>query len=327
MNNKPGHNIPVDLIARRLSGEASVQDLQALDNWLNKSKDNRKIFDQYSTLWEKTGDIKEIEPIDLDKEWVRFSRSTATSEPAVRITGIPFVIRLAAAVFAGAIIAYSGLLIHEKSQYEKLTAGAEVREVILPDGSTVTMNAGSEIRYPKNFGKESRELRLGGEAYFDVVRDTLKPFSVEAEDIIVKVLGTSFNVDAKGKKDMVMVVVAEGKVVLYGKRGKALSGELVRGEKAIVDTRTNTVSKSINKNPNFDSYKTRRIIFNNTDIRQVAETLGKVYNVDITVEENADDGRRITVTFDNKELDYVLKTIEATLDMEIERTGSRIIFK
>ncbi len=326
MNNKAGHNIPVDLIARRLSGEASVKDLQALDNWLTE-KVNRKIFDQYATLWEKTGNIKEIETIDLNKEWEKFSMSTATSKPAGRITGMTFIIRLAAAVFAGFIIALSGLLIHQNSQYEKLTAGAQVSEVILPDGSAVTMNAGSEIRYPKDFGDESRELMLEGEAYFDVAKDSLKPFSVEAKDITVRVLGTSFNVDATGKKDLITVIVAEGKVVLFGKTGSKLSGELVRGEKAIVDTRTNTVSKSVNQNPNFNSYKTRNIVFNDTGLDQVAETLRKVYNVNIEIKRSATFDKSITVTFNNKDLDYVLKTIEATLDLNIEKTAKDIIIR
>ncbi|MDZ7738917.1 MAG: FecR domain-containing protein [Bacteroidales bacterium] len=327
MNNKPGHNIPVDLIARRLSGEASVKDLQALDNWLTENKVNRKIFDQYATLWEKTGDIKEIETIDLDKEWEKFSRSTATSKPAGRITGMPFVIRLAAAVFAGAIIALSGLLIHQNSQYEKLTAGAQVSEVILPDGSAVTMNAGSKIRYHKDFGDESRKLMLEGEAYFDVAKDSLKPFSVEAEDIIVKVLGTAFNVDATDSANRVTVIVAEGRVALYGKAGRELSAQLVKGEKAVVDTRTYIVDKDYNEDPNFDSYKTRNIVFNDTGLDQVAETLQKVYNVNIEIERSATFDKSITVTFNNKDLDYVLETIEATLDLNIEKTAKDIIIR
>lgn len=327
MNKETGHNVPVELISKSLSGEASPEELQFLDKWLHEDTDNRKIFEQYIKLWEKTGDVKQIEAIDLDEEWEKFSRATAINKPVRKINGKKLAIRLVAAVFAGAILGYSGLFIYKSTLYEKITADAEVRNVVLPDRSSVTMNAGSQIRYHKHYGKEERNIKLKGEAYFDVVRDTLKPFSVEAGDITVKVLGTSFNVDAASNKNLVTVVVAEGKVALYGKSGSDLSAELVRGQKAVADTKTGTISKGLNENPNFDSYKTRRIVFNNTGLEQVAGTLCKVYNVNIEFESLQVYDKRITVTFDNKDLDYVLKTIEATLDLEIERTGSDIIIK
>lgn len=326
MKNYTGHNAPIDLIALHLSGNASPEELQALENWLQENNKNRELFDQYAALWKKTGSLKQIEAIDLEREWERFTGATAINKPAGKSRVMQMAVRLLAAIFTGAIIGLSGLLMYRSTQFEKVTSRAEVKEIVLPDGSSVTLNAGSVLKYHKNFGERSRDLKLKGEAYFDVVKDSIKPFTVEVSEIIVKVLGTSFNVDASDN-DKLTLIVAGGRVALYGKNGRDLSGVLVKGEKVTVDTKTSALSKGINKNPNFDSYKTKRIVFNNTGIEELAQTIRKVYNVDIMLESTGLSHKRITVTFDNKELDYVLKTIEATLDLELERRGRVIIIK
>lgn len=327
MNDATGHNIPLDLIARKLAGEASSGEKKKLESWINEKDEHRKIFEEYSRLWEKSRDIKRLERIDIDKEWERFSQHTSIERSARKRSNLKLLTRLAAAIFAGLILGYSGLLIYRSSTFEKIAASNQTREVSLPDGSLVTLNAGSEIKFPKKFKDASRKVELEGEGFFDVVSDPLKPFSVEAAGIIVKVLGTSFNIDAKGKKNTVTVIVAEGKVGIYGKDGDAMSAELAKGDKAVINSVTGRISTTKNDDPNFNAYKTGHIVFENTSFRQVMNTLQNVYNVNINVSDKEVYEKRITVTFSNKDLDYVLRTIQETLDLDIEKSGREIIIK
>lgn len=327
MESNNRHNIPLHLIARHLSGEATDEENHSLEQWIRENDTNRKIFGQYKDLWERSRNINKLEKIDIGREWARFSQSAGIDKPVRKINSLKLLTRLAAAIIAGLIVGYSGLLIYRNSQYEKVTAVDKAREVSLPDGSLVTLNAGSVIKYPKSFKGNTRIVKLDGEGFFDVVSNPIKPFSVEATEIIVKVLGTSFNIDVFGNKNIVTVIVDEGKVAIYDKSGADLSGVLLKGDKAVINSQTGTITKSKNDDPNFNSYKTGYIVFENTPLDQVANTLSKAYNVNINIERQEVYHSRITVTFTNKDLDYVLRTIEETLDLEIEKNNREIIIK
>ena len=81
-----------------------------------------------------------------------------------------------------------------------------------PDGSIVTLNRNSKLIFPKHFTKNVREVTITGEAFFDVKPNTSKPFIINAGNVQVKVLGTSFNVCAYPGTETVEVVVESGKV-------------------------------------------------------------------------------------------------------------------
>ncbi|MDR2285428.1 MAG: FecR domain-containing protein [Sphingobacterium sp.] len=95
---------------------------------------------------------------------------------------------------------------------ESITTGGEKKKLILPDGSSVTLNTASTIRYPKEFGTEHRQIELDGQAFFDIVSDPDKPFLVSTKDLTVRVLGTSFDVKAYSGEQKAIVRVASGKV-------------------------------------------------------------------------------------------------------------------
>lgn len=95
------------------------------------------------------------------------------------------------------------------------TNHGEKKEVRLPDGTVVTLNSGSSLSYPEQFKNDTREIALVGEAFFDVHRDTLKPFIIETGKLRTRVLGTSFNINAFQDSDSIRVSVVEGKVMVY----------------------------------------------------------------------------------------------------------------
>lgn len=327
MKTSPENRIPIDLIARKLSGEATAEEEKILDNWIRDDQSNRELFNQYSRLWERTGKAEQLQQTDIDKEWRRFSDAVSKGKKVRTLSRMNNITRLAAAVVAGLILAFSGLLIYRTAAYKTVKTVAEVREVSLPDGSSVTLNSGSELRYPVSFGKSSRDLELQGEAFFDVEENPEKPFSVEAGGIRVKVLGTSFNVEAAAGQNIVTVIVANGKVGIFDESGNEMKGELLKGEKALINTATGSLSLNTNTDPNFNSYKTKHIVFKNSGLEQVISTLEKTYNTNIRVENPGVTENRITVTFNNKDLDYILRTIEATLDLEIEIKDDEVIIR
>lgn len=91
----------------------------------------------------------------------------------------------------------------------------ETRLINLPDGSSVILKKGSKLAYPNYFKKEIREIYLTGEAFFEIAKDPQRPFYVYANEIVTKVLGTSFNVKAYPGDKEIMVSVKTGKVSVY----------------------------------------------------------------------------------------------------------------
>ena len=83
----------------------------------------------------------------------------------------------------------------EKQHYELITPRGGEFKITLPDGTFVHLNSNSKLRFPKNFAPDKREIFLSGEAYFEVSKNTNKPFLVIAEDVQVKVYGTTFNIN------------------------------------------------------------------------------------------------------------------------------------
>lgn len=96
-------------------------------------------------------------------------------------------------------------------QITHTTDWGQQQDIVLPDGTKVTLNVGSTISYPEQFTASKRNVTLNGEAFFDVVRNTTAPFIIHTDEITTTVLGTSFNINTQDKEH-ISVTVATGKV-------------------------------------------------------------------------------------------------------------------
>ncbi|MBK7131283.1 MAG: FecR domain-containing protein [Bacteroidales bacterium] len=91
--------------------------------------------------------------------------------------------------------------------------------ISLPDGSKISLNRNSQLTYRENFGKKNRNVKLTGEAFFEIAPDASKPFIIDAGKADVRVVGTSFNVITNNTESEVEVYVKTGKVILSDKSG------------------------------------------------------------------------------------------------------------
>ncbi|ODS83057.1 MAG: hypothetical protein ABS46_07420 [Cytophagaceae bacterium SCN 52-12] len=117
---------------------------------------------------------------------------------------------------------YSGIVTEAAREYDLIEVenqSREVRLVNLPDSSSVLLRRGSKLTYPEHFHKEKREIYLSGEAFFEITKDPERPFYVFANDIVTRVVGTSFTIRAYPGDKQVSVAVKTGKVVVSSTRG------------------------------------------------------------------------------------------------------------
>ena len=154
-------------------------------------------------------------------------------------------------------------------------------------------------------------------------REVHPAFVIDAEDMEVRVLGTSFYVNTHGVDNTMEVVLLSGSVQLDYNQ---VSMVLEPGERALVLKSSGEVEKQQNNDPNLLAWKTRVLRFNNTPISELIPVLEKVYNKDIQVLNPDLLKCRITATFEGESFESVLQVIKSTLNITIRPNGTVIEF-
>lgn len=160
----------------------------------------------------------------------------------------------------------------------EVTRIGERKKVTLEDGSVIWLNAQSKLTYPVAFGKSSREVDLEGEAYFEVFRDTKRPFTISSGQIKTKVLGTSFNIKAYETDPTVSVTVLTGKVEVNSSEAAI---QIVRNQQ--VRYSNGNISKEVEVDAQTQiAWQRGELQFRNTLLSDVIKTLERNYPVQIT---------------------------------------------
>ena len=215
-----------NLIAKKLSGEAVREELQELEDLLRISPELHYSMQNIIDLWKPQPNFDQEEAHQafnrhlerMHDLGIELTPNNFHKEEEKRFAGLPLNRRkkvilwsavslsvLAGLLFTGvkffnpgnhgkALSAYSNTLPAEKTTSEISTKNGSKTNVLLPDGTTVWLNAGSKLTYDKTYGNTLREVTLTGEAFFDVVHNAEKPFVIHTSKINIRVLGTKFNV-------------------------------------------------------------------------------------------------------------------------------------
>jgi transmembrane sensor len=201
------------LIAKKLSGEASASDLKELESALRMDPDLHYSLEALNDLW-KTRRPQPTENTELafQKHMERMrgrglemgtpENSVTFDEPTAKRLLLQKIKKPAITVLAlGIVIATFNFLkpassapVLPKPQWEVVTRNGSKTNLLLPDGTSVWLNAGSRLTYDSLYGTNNREVSLSGEGYFDVIKNPKKPFIIHTGKINIKVLGTVFNV-------------------------------------------------------------------------------------------------------------------------------------
>ncbi|MCG8309419.1 MAG: FecR domain-containing protein [Cytophagales bacterium] len=324
MNNRNNDSAYIDLITRKLSNEISPEEDQKLGMWLSESNENQQLFDSYKATWYEMDRVKGKTSKDIDSEWARLEQAIDFEGRTIRINAkFTHVYRYAAAILMIAVSAFLIYYFLSNRGTEQLVARAQIEEVKLSEGSKVTVNSNSTFTYPKKFEKDKREVELSGEAFFEVAMDPERPFIIHTGDIRVEVLGTSFNVKAYEHHRQIEVTVSSGKVAVYPQQNPDDRVVLVKGQKAIFHKSSTKIEKSLNEDINFNSWKTKVIIFEDAPMPEVIRIINEIYKSDLMLIGDRLDECPVTTTFDNQSLESVLNVLRSTLDLTIERKGDR----
>jgi len=332
-----------DLILKYLEGNYSSQDEKNVNAWLQADVKNRETMDRLKQIW-NTPDIV-LPKTHVDKAWQKCKESTGIEERSrspilrfrVKEKNVPVIqqlfgsktLRIAAAILLFILIPYLLLKPNKSTAFhEVIIDRTQKMSITLSDDTKVTLDAGSIFRYPKKFDNQQRQVFLNGEGLFDVTLNQEKPFVIHANDAIITVLGTKFNVRAWQQDERVAVAVIEGRVSLRPENVDDQETKVVisKGQFSVLDENNNL---SIPQNVDIDkhvSWLHREKYFQKVPLREVLDQLERWYDLEILLSDGSLAFNRVTIFVENKPIEDILEVIALMNNIQYKQDGKKIIF-
>lgn len=326
-------NFNWELLSKYLNNEISPREKSEVELWLNENQNNREMLEQSRQMLDKVDSYYQLKNFDADAAWknvhskINPAQHKVIQHKNVRKEAVLSFYKYAAiiliAILVGSIGFYIGFKDQKPATVTEIVSSENqvINEIILPDGSVVTLNSNSKLLFPEHFENDVREVTITGEAFFDVKPNPEKPFIINAGNAQVKVLGTAFNVCAYPETETVEVVVQTGKVQVTCKNAGLPTENhkvfLTPGEKGTFYNTGNLLEKVVNTDPNFLAWKTHILEFNQVPLSEVIASLEKVYHIDIHLAEPELNDLLLTAQFDKKPVDFILNVVRLTFNLEL----------
>ena len=213
--------------------------------------------------------------------------------------------------------------------YYETTAVPDAKtKIVLPDSSVVWLNANASLRYPREFSHSTRQVEMTGEAFFEVRKDDKKPFIVQTDGIGIRVLGTTFNVDAEAGRTEITLLT--GKVGLYKKSNRSQTADCILspGERAVFYSSGNHLAVSTIRPENVTSWITGKFIFRDNSLEEIMQELQRAFHVKIHIENESLRNQTFNADFTGKEtLDEILSIMQISARYKIEKRKGEIFLK
>ena len=294
-----------ELLFSYCEGKLSGDERKHVEEWISASKENEKLAKAVHELYWAADTLSVMDKVDADKalkkakgKLVRrkFKTVFLWAERAAAIMFIP--------LLSAYLLQIKNTDVVEARMMEIRTNPGMTTAFVLPDGTNVSLNSGSVLRYPEFFSEDKREVELIGEAFFDVTKDPNKRFVVKTTgDERVEVLGTSFNMEAFPGDSILSTTLLEGKVRFVSDTG---SVQMNPGEKLVYNNKTSKAKLTKTNGEAETAWKYGKIIFDNTPFNEVLRMLSKRFNVDFVVKNEKYRKDSFTGTFSTQRLEQVL---------------------
>jgi transmembrane sensor len=317
-----------ELLPDYLSGDISNKDRKIVERWRMDSLENEAFYIEFVKAWEAIPLLHEMEQFNSFEALKKVNAKISKPESS----NWRIYIQRIAAILLLPLLVYTGYLTMRKPSKEMLPEEHVVMQTItsrqgtvtqfsMADGTEVWLNAGSEIQFPLVFNGDMREVKLTGEAIFEVAKNEKQPFRVNAKDLNIDVLGTSFDVVCYEDEALSEVILIEGKISLSVGDGQALKrlGMIHQGQRVVSKNETQEVTIHDVDVDKYISWRNGNLIFRDDPMEDVVRRLSRWYNVEIVFNDPEIKSYIYTATFRNESLDQVLKLLKlsAPLDYRI----------
>jgi len=359
-----------NLIAKKLAGEASPGELKELESALRLDPDLHYSLEALQDMWKKQSEEEAAQSEMAFQKHMDRMRSlgvdmgnTSAEVPLDEFPDFPDRFqkrKMIAFLSAGFLLLFLGYYFLnmrtsspapiQKPVWEVITRNGSKSNILLPDGSSVWLNAGSRLTYDSLYGTALREVTLSGEAYFDVVKNPKKPFIIHTGKINIRVLGTVFNVKSYPEDRTIETSLIKGSIEVSFPSQPTKKIILKPNQKLIVDKTEPTASRSTNRGmPEMvplisiqhlnrigsDSSITEtgwmenRLYFNDMSFQDLLQNMERKYGVSFKLADAALDTIHFTGSFQNETVSQALDALrltaeQSTTDFNYEIKGNQV---
>jgi ferric-dicitrate binding protein FerR (iron transport regulator) len=284
-----------ELLFKYFVGELNSADEKQLLDWLKESEENKRLFSEMTDWWAAAHIPLFKSDLEADfKEHFSHLLCQSNTSCSKRRFISPQWTKIAAAVLLILLLSVSSFWLGREWQGQGNSEDTFIyalygtqSKVVLPDQSTVILNAGSSLRYGPDFNKKERNVKLDGEAYFEVAPDSKKVFNVTSGEVRVCVQGTSFNVKAYANESTVDIALITGKVRVSFEQGEEADLFLSPNQQLSYNKLNNRSTISMVKATNSILWTKGILLFSEKSFSDIAKALERKYAVSIHIKSDA----------------------------------------
>ena len=296
-----------------------------LKEWLAEDASNQEAFAHYRRIWkESSADVRK-EAVDAESAWEKIdaiNRRNALRH--TRLMRVGYVVSGVAATLLVILgLSIMGVFDRKPESLVRMSTGYGSRsEVVLPDGSVVKLNSGSELTYVYDADKRIREVRFQGEGFFDVAKDKEAPFVIRmADSLRLRVYGTSFNLKAYADEETVEASLVEGRIELDSERERLV---MKAGDMAVFDRLSKRIKPVDGDLSHSYSWLEDKLYMERTSLGFVCKYLERRYNVSIQLQEGLGESIHYDGVIQEDNITDVLNVLSRLSDIDYTMKGKNI---
>jgi len=311
-------------ILKLVTGNLSPEEKKKVIAGIHDKKENKEIFKKVKISWAFLSSTRKLNDYEIENAYLKIQDKILGKKRKLDTT-LKIVLKYAAIIVF--LISLTTIYYTNKQQISHtdpqkklsytsfITENGQRSKVVLPDSSIVWLNSGTTLSYPGDFS-EHRKVSLNGQAFFQVYHKENNPFEVQANGLIVKVLGTKFDVDAYPENGEIAVVLESGKVELAHNNFESFNYTMQPGEQATYKIADNTLTLNYADAAIYSSWKDGKLIFRNESMKNVVEKLRRWYNINIEVADEEVYKSIFSGTIQNESYEEIFRYIEIVCDVK-----------
>ena len=325
-------DIDLVLLTKYLNNEADLTEIEQVGRWLSESVKHREEFEKLQKAWILASAGIGMQEWDTIRTKEKFLLKVIQAQTvALNSKGQPEVIKrmfvpnlLKYAALAIILIGISSLLVYKYTGYQLDKTFTEIgvlrgskTQMTLADGTKLWLNASSKIKYSQNFNNDERDVFLEGEAWFDVAKNSRKPFNVFAGGVVVQAVGTIFNVKAYPDEKIVETTLVEGTVIV-GADNKSSEKIVLKPNEQVLYNKPDIQNSEIEKilvtkgikAELFTSWISDKLVISSEDLESLTVKLGRKYDVVFHFDDNSLKKLRFTGVLKNETIEQILEVLK-----------------
>jgi len=322
------------ILYKFFTGSLTADEEKELNKWINKTEHNAATFHNLKSIWKERAADQELVNSEalIDEIWDKGvtakQRSLYHTRPILYKAAAVFIVFL----IAGFLVTWNLFLnkqndenINIVEQLVKSSPPGAKTKINLSEGSTIYLNSGSKIRYVKNFTDTSRIIYLKGEAFFEVARDSSRPFTVITETSSTTALGTSFNINTYfGKADQIALFDGKVEIVDLASGSPMLLDE---GEMAVVNGANKLYNKTTFDKEIIGGWKDGVLVFSSASFDDFKKKIELWYDVTVVIDGNKPQDWKLTAKYRRESLEHVMNNLSFEKDFKYELENDSLTLK